>query len=157
MKNVIVALGIFCIVIPSFGQVEGEIRAKLGNEYGIGTNLYGMSLSGEYFILNNLSGNVGVTALFPESGKASSYDLDAKYYFIQGRSQLYGLIGFQYYRRRLEFALPEEDLIHSPGLNIGGGYMFRISEEFSLNSEIKFQPQNQNNLLISIGVIYHIN
>ncbi|HSJ69926.1 MAG TPA: hypothetical protein VK921_19760 [Anditalea sp.] len=157
MKKLLVGFLLLIISIPSFGQVEGELRARLGNEYGISTNLFGMNLSGEYFFINNLSGTAFLAVYFPASGKASSYDIDAKYYFTEGRSQLYGLLGFHYFRRRLEFAPEEENLINTSGLNIGSGFMYRLSDEFSLNTEFKYQPQNQNNLIISVGVTYHIN
>lgn len=141
----------------SYAQYQGEIRAQLATEFGTGTNLFGMGLLSEYFIIDRLSVAPNVMVLLPETGKGTNIHIDGRYYFNEGTSQFYGLLGFNYYRRRLEFAPSEENLIHTPGLNIGGGYNYRISEEFSLNTHIKYQPQNNNNLIIGVGINYHIN
>lgn len=141
----------------SHAQYQGEIRAQLSTEYGVNTNLFGMGLLGEYFIIDRLSVASNIMVLLPETGKATNLHIDGRYYFNEGTSQFYGLLGFNYYRRRLEFAPEEDNLIQRPGLNIGGGYNYRISEEFSVDTKLMFQPQNNNNLIIGIGINYHIN
>jgi len=138
-------------------QVVGEARIKLANDIGFGTNLFGFGLGGEYFVIDRLSVAPTIVVLLPETGKATSYDLNVRYYFTQGISQLYGLGGFNYFRRRLEFAPPEVNLRNAPGFNIGMGYLYRMSEEFSIDGNLRFQPQNNNNVVFGIGIIYHIN
>jgi len=141
----------------SYAQYQGEIRAQLANEFGTGTNLFGMGILSEYFIIDRLSVAPSIMVLLPQTGKATNIHIDARYYFNEGASQFYGLLGFNYYRRRLEFAPEAENLIQRPGLNIGGGFNYRLNEEFSIDSQIKFQPQNNNNIVIGIGINYHIN
>lgn len=157
MKRFSIICFLIFITQFSYAQYQGEIRAQLSNEFGTGTNLYGMGLLGEYFIIDRLSLAPSLMALLPETGKATNVHIDGRYYFNEGPSQFYGLLGFNYYRRRLEFAPEEENLIQRPGLNLGGGYNYRISEEFSLDTQIKFQPQNNNNWVIGLGINYHIN
>jgi len=141
----------------SNAQFQGEIRAQLANEFGTGTNLYGMGILGEYFIVDRLSIAPNIMVLLPETGKATNLHIDGRYYFNEGPSQFYGILGFNYYRRRLEFAAEGENLFQNPGINIGAGFNYRLLEEFSIDTQIKFQPQNNNNLIIGIGINYHIN
>ncbi|KEO72501.1 porin family protein [Anditalea andensis] len=157
MKKILLIWVLFIGSHISYAQYQGEWRAQLATEYGTGTNLFGMGLLSEYFIIDRLSVVPSIMVLLPETGKATNLHVDARYYFNEGTSQLYGLLGFNYYRRRLEFAGENDNLIQSPGLNVGGGYNYRISEEFSLDAQIKFQPQNNNNLVIGVGINYHIN
>jgi hypothetical protein len=141
----------------SNAQYQGEVRAQLTTEFGTSTNLFGMGILGEYFIIDRLAIAPNIMVLLPASGKATNIHIDGRYYLNEGRSQFYGILGFNYYRRRLEFAPEEDNLIQRPGLNLGGGYNYRISEEFSVDTQIKFQPQNNSNLIIGIGINYHIN
>jgi len=141
----------------SNAQYQGEVRAQLANEFGTSTNLYGMGLLGEYFIIDRLAIAPSIMVLLPASGKATNLHIDGRYYFNEGPSQFYGLLGFNYYRRRLEFAAEEANLIQRPGFNVGAGFNYRLIEEFSIDTQIKFQPQNNNNLIIGIGINYHIN
>jgi len=157
MKRLLVICILLFYIKCADAQVAGEGRIQLANEFGFETNLFGFGLSGEYFIIDRLSISPSIIALLPETGKATSLDLNVRYYITQGISQLYGMGGFNYFRRRLEFAPPEDNLRNVPGLNIGMGYIYRLSEEFSIDSNLRFQPQNNNNVVLGIGIIYHIN
>ena len=157
MKRLLVICILLFYIKCADAQVAGEGRIQLANEIGFGTNLYGFGLSGEYFIIDRLSIVPSAIVLLPETGKATSLDLNVRYYLTRGVSQLYGMGGFNHYRRRLELAPTEENLINVPGLNIGLGYVYRLSEEFSVDSNLRIQPQNNNNVVFGIGIIYHIN
>jgi len=157
MKRLLVICLFLFTIHYAEAQVVRESRIQLANEYGFDNNLFGFGLLGEYFIIDRLSVAPSIVILLPETGKASTFDINIRYYFTTGLSQFYGLGGFNHFRRRLEFAPPEENLRNVPGFNFGFGHNYRLSEEFSLDTNLRYQPQNNNNVVLGIGIIYHIN
>ncbi|MBS9523124.1 hypothetical protein KIH41_05410 [Litoribacter ruber] len=153
------ALGIlFLLLTVSFGyaQGQGEVRGYYGNLYGFNSNLFGQTLGGEYFVIDRVSVAPAIGIFFPATGKASNLEIDARYYVLDQTHQVYGTFGLNYRRRRLEFALPENELVTNTGINIGVGYGYKVSEEFILGSEIKYQP-HVNDTMLRIGLFYLIN
>lgn len=157
MKRLIIVSFLIFLTNSSFAQYQGEVRIQMDTEYGFATNLYGFGLVGEYFIIDRLSVVPSAIIFLPQTGKASSLNLDARYYLTEGISQFYGVLGLNSSRRRLEFAAPGEDLIIRTGINIGAGYIYRLSEEFAIESQFKYQPHYDNNFVIGLGIIYFIN
>jgi len=139
-----------------FAQYQGQFRASTGNDYGIGSNLFGMNFSAEYFLIDRVSFAPNVSVLFPQTGKASNLHIDARYYFTEEKAQWYGVLGFANYRRRYEFN-PDITYENNPTLNIGGGLLFKFIDELGINGEIKWQPQNSGEVILKIGAVYFIN
>lgn len=157
MKRLVLIAFLILIINNSFAQYQGEIRVQLGNEFGMATNLYGFGLVGEYMIIDRLSVVPSAIVLLPQTGKATSLNIDARYYITEGLSQFYGFLGLNNSRRRLEFAIPGEELINRTGINVGAGHVYRLSEEFAINSQLKYQPHYNNNFVIGLGIVYFIN
>ena len=96
------------------------------------------------------------SVLLPATGKASQIDLSGRYYFSEDKFQIYGLLGYGFYRRKLEFDL-EDPLRTSSGIHFGGGALLKFLEVFGLNGEIKIQPQHGGEFMVKIGISYFIN
>jgi hypothetical protein len=157
MKKIIIIAFLFLSIHHfSFGQGEGEIRAQYAVEYGFGSNLFGNMIGVEYFPMDNFSVLPAFTIFYPATGKASAFNLDARYYLLDDDHQAYGIFGYNAHRRRLEFAPVEENLINRSGLNLGAGYGFKVAEEFILNTEMRYQPHNRD-VMWRIGLFYLIN
>ncbi|WP_157972081.1 porin family protein [Pleomorphovibrio marinus] len=140
----------------AFGQYQEQIRLHYSNEYGLGNNLFGFNLVGEYFLIDNLSFAPSATILFPATGKASAFNFNARYYFTEEDIQLYGLAGYGIFRRRYEHN-PELNFDNRGSINLGAGVLYKIYDEIGLNFEIKVQPQNNGEVWLKLGMLYYIN
>ncbi|WP_194774488.1 hypothetical protein [Pararhodonellum marinum] len=138
-------------------QYQGQFRLQYAAEFTTVNNvLFGNNLTGEYFPLDKISFSPNFSIYTPATGKASMLHLDAKYYFTEENIQWYGLVGYGYFRRRFEFN-PENPLLRVSSVNVGTGVIIRLIDELGLNPEFKFQPQNNGEFLIKIGLLYFIN
>ncbi len=156
MKNVLLlfALMLSGISICS-AQYKGQFRVQYSGEFKLKDKFYGNSLGGEYFPFEMVSFAPSVTLFTPATGKASGLDFNARYYVKEGDVEFYGLAGYALYRRRFEFN--PKGLEQFSTLNIGIGGIFKFIDELGLNPEIRYQPQNNNEFLIKIGMVYFIN
>ncbi|MFC4873253.1 hypothetical protein [Negadavirga shengliensis] len=156
MKNIILFLCFLVLSFSTVAQYQGQYRLQYGHDFGLGSGLTGVNFVGEYFPIDNISFAPSFSILLPASGKASQLHIDGRYYFQEEAVQLYGLIGYANFRRRLEFDF-DDPLYHRGSLNIGGGILYKLMDELGLNGELKFQPQNNGEFIIKIGMSYFIN
>ncbi|EON74737.1 hypothetical protein ADIS_4848 [Lunatimonas lonarensis] len=156
MKRLLILVLFFSWSSATMAQYKGQFRAQYGNDIGFERVLFGMNFSAEYFFVDKISFSPNVSILFPATGKASNLHLDARYYFTEEKAQWYGLLGFGNFRRRYEFN-PEVAFRNWQTLNVGGGLLYKLIDELGVNGELKFQPQNNGELIVKIGLTYFIN
>lgn len=137
-------------------QFQGQYRAQYGHEFATSSVPFGVNFVGEYFPVNKFSFAPSFTIYLPATGKASQIDFSGRFYFTEEKLQAYGLMGYGFHRRRLEFDF-ENPLRTSSGVHFGGGALLRFWEVLGLNGEFKIQPTLQSTLVFKVGITYFIN
>jgi opacity protein-like surface antigen len=155
-KITFVTLVFLMFSVRAFGQYQNQIRIQYANEYGLGNNLFGYNLIGEYFPIDNVSFAPDASILFPATGKASAFNFNGRYYFTEDQVQLYGMAGYGIFRRSYEHN-PELNFDNRGSFNLGGGVLYKIYDEIGLNFEFKVQPQNNGEVWFKLGMLYYIN
>ncbi|MEP2024083.1 outer membrane beta-barrel protein, partial [Reichenbachiella sp.] len=92
----------------------------------------------------------------------SSFNIDYRYYFMTGDTQVYGLAGIGFMKGKFEVDGGGSTSSTETGLNIGVGAIFPLSDALGINAQLKYQtPKFQNfsgdesaNIAINAGVVY---
>lgn len=156
MKRIVFIFILMCQWGICHAQIKGQYRFQYGHDLAINKSLFGVNFVGEYFPLDKISFAPSFSVFLPATGRASQIDLSGRYYFSEDKLQTYGLLGYGFYRRRLEFDL-QDPLRTSSAVHFGGGALLKFLEVFGLNGEIKLQPQHGGEVVVKIGVNYFIN
>jgi hypothetical protein len=137
-------------------QYSGQVRLQAGGEYGFTTEFFGLNFGVEYFLMDRLSLAPNHTIYFPSIGKASNLNIDARYYFTEDILQWYGMAGFT--NNWVDPQLEGFDLRRSwAGANVGVGGVLKFADRFAFNPEMKYQLQNNGQLVFRLGLVYLIN
>lgn len=157
MKKIILLVIFFwSFGLEVFGQYKGQYRLQSGNELNIQAGLFGINFTGEAFPLEHISFTPSVTFLLPATGKATNVHLDFRYYFTEEKLEFYSLLGYGLFRRRFEFSL-EPAVTNINSVNLGAGMIYKFLDELGINGEVKFQPQNNGEVIVRVGLSYFIN
>lgn len=157
MKKILLLVIFACTLgTEVFGQYKGQYRVQSGNELNIQSGLFGINFSGEAFPFEYVAFVPSLTFLLPATGKATNLHLDARYYFTEDKFEFYTLLGYGLFRRRFEFSL-EPAVRNVNSVNLGAGMLYKFTDELGINGEAKFQPQNDGEVIVRIGISYFIN
>lgn len=162
MKTKLLGLSLIILfaITSVSAQEKGEVRAGLGliggTKAGIendgSTKLgLGLSTSVEYMVTDAISGSVSYDYYFPSTVggidfKISYFNIDGRYYFIKGNTQVYGLVGVG-----IGAASPGTG---ETGLNVGAGAVFPISDALGINAQLKYQTPGDGQLAMQAGLVY---
>ncbi len=155
-KKIVCLLVIMSVSYVCHAQYKGQYRIQSGNEYNFNAGLFGINFTGEAFPLEHVSVAPSFTFLLPATGKASNLHIDFRYYFTEEKVEFYSLLGYGLFRRRFEFT-PEPTVTNINTINIGGGVIYKFYDELGVNIDLKFQPQNQGEFILKVGISYFIN
>ncbi|UCS94203.1 hypothetical protein KZP23_03995 [Echinicola marina] len=156
MKKLLL-LGLFALTV-SFAQAQtaGDVRLQFGGDFGFDSEAFGLNFGGEYLITDQISAAPNFTIYFPEFGKASTLNLDARYYFTQDLLQWYGLLGFTNNWWTYEvFGAPDQKVSRA-GANIGAGGVLKFADNLAFNPEIKYQAQRNGQAVFRLALVYFL-
>ncbi|KEO72902.1 porin family protein [Anditalea andensis] len=156
MKKLLFILSFVLMASLAEAQTRGEARLQIGGDYAFNTEFFGVNLGAEYFLTDKISIAPNHTIYFPETGRASNLNIDARYYFTEDILQWYGMAGFTN-----NWINPELEGINAKtstaGANIGVGGVLKFADRFAFNPEFKYQIQNQGQLVFRLGLVYILN
>ena len=130
-------------IAPQFGYVakgDGAIQLGLNGEFFLKDNI-STQPAFNYYLINNTP-----------SGYSYSYwsiDIDGHYYFTEGTTMVYALLGFSYLHAGVEysgFTFTDNEF----GLNVGLGSNFDIGSSVLPFAELKYNSPWEG-LVITIG------
>lgn len=187
MKKIIV----LSIVLVAFigqsmvlAQEQGQIRAGVGLALGTESAIdettfepklgFGITVGGDYFVTDAISIAPSYSFFFKSkvdlgsgqeiSIKASSFDVDGKYYFVTNGVNIYGFAGISFAFAKLEsiidlgfgpvpFSISENQV----GVNLGAGLDYYLGEKVYLNGQAKYTINGLEQLQINVGVGFNLN
>ncbi|MEQ9465855.1 MAG: outer membrane beta-barrel protein [Ekhidna sp.] len=148
-------------------QEQGEIRVGAGLVYGTKATVdltdgdekgaLGINIGGEYLITDVISAAPSYTFFFKEeeggaSVKTSSFNLDARYYFSDGK--FYALAGLGFGSAKFSgggFSISDNET----GINLGGGAMIPAGDALYINGQLKYNTAFEQ-FVIQAGLSYRI-
>lgn len=159
-------VGLFTIN-GAMAQEQGDVRAGLGLVIGTKSGVdsdgekagVGISPSVEYIFTDAISGSASYDWYFKSSVggtdiSISSFNIDGRYYFVTGSTQVYGLVGVGFLKSKVEAGgvkISDSDT----GLNIGGGAIFGLSDTMGVNTQLKWQTAGKDGqLAATVGLVY---
>ncbi|MEO9804840.1 MAG: outer membrane beta-barrel protein [Reichenbachiella sp.] len=164
MKTKLLALALVSLfaVNGAMAQEQGDMRAGIGVVIGTKAGVdadgskagFGLSPSFEYVFADAISGAVSYDWYFKSTVggtdiNIASFNIDGRYYFVTGDTQVYGLAGIGIIRNEIG---PLSD--SETGLNIGAGATFGLSDSMGINGQIKYQTPGDGQLVIGAGVVF---
>ncbi|HEY4651987.1 MAG TPA: porin family protein [Pontibacter sp.] len=180
MKKLLLSLGlVFMAAGATMAQEQGKIRLGAGVVYGTESAIgddgeakggIGFTVGGEYFITDKISAAPSYTYFLKSkidfldskmTARASTIDLDGRYYFGNGNVAFYGLGGISIASAKVEiedseFIDGDSDSDSKAGINIGAGLVYPISDKMGLNAQIKYNTPLEQ-LAIQAGITFSIN
>lgn len=162
----------------AIAQEKGDIRAGLGLAFGTKAGVdesgtkgaLGITPSVEYMFKENMSGAISYDIFFKSevsvddglggsvstSLKLSSLNLDYRYYFMTGETQIYGIAGLAFItaKAELEFlGTPISESNTETKLNLGIGGFFELSDNIGAIGQLKFQTGTEQ-VVLNAGLAY---
>lgn len=137
-------------------QEKGEARVQLGGEFGFNSELFGVNLGAEYFVVDRISAAPNFTVFFPDYGRSSNLNVDFRYYLTEGILQWYGLAGFTNRWASVDIG-SSKITSSSQGANIGAGGVLKFGDRVAFNPEIKYQAMTGGQAVFRLGLVYFIN
>lgn len=157
------SLFIFAFVLTAAlaqAQEKGEARMQLGGEFGFNSELFGVNLGAEYFVVDRISAAPNFTIFFPDYGRSSNLNVDFRYYLTEGILQWYGLAGFTNRWSSVDFDVMGSSgsvSFSDQGANIGAGGVLKFGDRVAFNPEIKYQAMTGGQAVFRLGLVYFIN
>jgi hypothetical protein len=154
------SLLIFAFVLTAAlaqAQERGEARVQLGGEFGFNSELFGVNLGAEYFVVDRISAAPNFTIFFPDYGGASNLNVDLRYYLTEGILQWYGLAGFTNHWMAMDMIGSSNVTSSTQGANIGAGGVLKFGDRVAFNPEIKYQAMSGGQAVFRLGLVYFIN
>lgn len=137
-------------------QEKGDARVQLGGEFGFNSELFGVNLGAEYFVVDRISAAPNFTVFFPDYGRSSNLNVDFRYYLTEGILQWYGLAGFTNRWASVDIG-SSKITSSSQGANIGAGGVLKFGDRVAFNPEIKYQAMTGGQAVFRLGLVYFIN
>ena len=155
----------------AFAQTESIISAKgekaigINVAYGKEVNNWGVGINGQYNFTNTIQGDVYADYFF-KTDCTSLLDIGFNLHFlfsVGDRMQIYPLIGITFTDWMFDFEddeLPEDDDSWTEtklGMNIGGGYKYRLTDKLHIFVEAKYQLiSDYDQAAFKIGLAYKL-
>lgn len=157
MKKSVLIFAFVLTAAIAQAQEKGDARVQVGGEFGFNSELFGINLGAEYFVVDRISAAPNFSVYFPEFGRASNLNVDFRYYLTEGILQWYGLAGFTNNWATVEYDGSGSITSSTQGANIGVGGVLKFSDRLGFNPEIKYQAQRAGQAVFRLGLVYFIN
>lgn len=178
MKTKLLALALVALFAFSsaMAQDQGDMRGSIGLVIGTKTAIddngetkmgLGITPAFEYVFADAMSGNLSYDFYFKSditgaSVQISSFNIDYRYYFVTGDTQVYGLAGLALMKAKTEITGLGSVSTSETGLNIGAGANFGLSDSMLLNVQAKYQTpkfadasgSENSNIALNAGVVF---
>ena len=157
MKKLLLIFAFVLTAAVTQAQQKGEARAQLGGEFGFNSELFGVNLGAEYFVVDRISAAPNFSIYFPDFGRASNLNVDFRYYLTEGVLQWYGLAGFTNNWVTVDLDGANGITASTQGANIGAGGVLKFGDRVAFNPEIKYQAMSGGQAVFRLGLVYFIN
>ncbi|MFZ1809007.1 MAG: hypothetical protein WAU36_17375 [Cyclobacteriaceae bacterium] len=140
----------------SLAQKTGDLRIGAGLIYGTELEEAGININAEYLLTEKISLAPSYSIFFvPDPVSYNVLNIDGRYYFLSGSSQVYGLLGFANATSTIDF-FGSKIRARDSGLNIGGGALFPLNDTFGINAQMKYSTPGDGQLVLQGGIVYTI-
>lgn len=152
LKKMVLVMSMAVVTIFAYGQEKGDIA--VGGNIGVGLddfNNFGLTAKFQWNITDELRLEPS-TGYYFENDNVDMWDMNINLHYLfkpTNLINLYPLAGFtilhaDYGRSDTEF-----------GVNLGGGIDFKLTNNFSIGAELKYQlVPDWNRFVLSAGVTY---
>ena len=163
---VILFFGLATVKSQETGKIKVNAGLAYGTEVGIDGGGLGINLGGEYFITDEISAAPSYSSFFedsegPVSANFSAVNIDGRYYFLNDDFYIYGLLGLSILSFDIETPLGPFGSIESSdsetGLNVGGGIVYPLDDQFDLNGQLKYQTPGDGQIVLNLSLVFNIN
>lgn len=154
-KILLLSLAFTCITMVASAQSQGDFRAGAGLGFaaspfgGDGTIGFGANL--EYLFKSDMSGSLEYYSYTKDSFTTNVLDINFRYYFVTGSTQVYGNAGLSNIGG---------DPSSTLGLNLGGGAIFPLASSLGITTALNYnlaKPDGANDPFgfgLRAGVMY---
>ncbi len=154
-RFLLILLACVCFSIVSNAQSRGDVRVGAGlglaaSPFG-GDGTLGFGANFEYLFKGNMSGSLEYYSFTKDSFTTNVLDINYRYYFVTGSTQVYGNAGLSSLGGDVDSTL---------GINIGAGAIFPLANSFGITSALNYnlaKPDGANDPFgfgLKAGVIY---
>lgn len=170
MKKLILKISLIALFAGTFFiNTSNAQPINIGGGVVIGTSYphFGLKVNGTYgmgFLLENLTGSAAFTYFFPSTPAYTTYnrwafDIDGHYKFYSlEKFDFYALAGINIsnysYRVDNNFIPDTKYSKTKPGLNVGAGALFGISENIKAFGEFKYIMGYNDQAELTLGVLF---
>lgn len=132
-KISLIFIALICIAFVSNAQSRGDFRAGAGLGFaaspfgGDGTIGFGANI--EYLFKSDMSGSLEYYSFTKDSFTTNVLDINFRYYFVTGSTQVYGNAGLSNVGGD-----PDSTL----GLNLGAGAIFPLANSFGISTALNY-------------------
>ena len=134
-------------------QTIGDFRPIVGLTYGLEAENLGLTLGGEYLLLDDFATAPTYEFYFTDPGITfRNINVDFRYYFIPGQLSFYGLAGYGINTTQY----PGELEVTKSGLNLGAGtvYRFMFADRIAAFGQVKYSFAGQKQFSGMGGLTY---
>ncbi len=174
MKTKIIILSLCLFTLLFTQKIDAQITMGGGLAYGSEIENVGINITGQYFMKDNIAIEGSFTYYIPKSFgsilvlgadysiKWYEINVNANYYFMEGKIKPYGLAGLNYSIISIPtFINFGSDLTNESsskiGLNIGGGVDFDLGKKIIPFAQLKYVVGDFDQLQILAGARFILN
>jgi len=170
MKKFVLKISLITLFVGAlFINTSNAQPINIGGGLVIGTSYphFGLKVNGTYgmdFLLENLSASAAFTYFIPSTPVNTTYsrwdiDIDGHYkFYTMNKFDFYALAGINIsnYSYKIDYAsIPDEKYSKTkPGLNVGAGALFGISDNIKAFGEFKYIMGINDQAEITVGVLF---
>lgn len=154
-KFLLTSLAFICILFTSSAQSQGDFRAGAGLGFATGPfggdGTIGFGANVEYLFKSDLSGSLEYYSFTKDSFTSNILDINVRYYFVTGSTQVYGNAGLSSLGGDVDSTL---------GINLGAGAIFPLADSFGISTALNYnlaKPDGANDPFgfgLKAGVMY---
>lgn len=155
IKNSILVTFLLLLTVQVNAQDKGTFRVSAGVMYGSLLQEPGLNIGAEYLISSRFSAAPSYTNyLIRGEGDLSQINIDARYYLLKGKLQVYGLGGYGSFRVSASLG-GSRFTVSEGGINLGAGIIRDIDDRLSFNAQVKFVSQGEEGI-VQAGLVYRL-
>ena len=154
MKKFIITVCLSFFGIAALAQTQGEVTIGAHLKYGSEIESLGLGLEAQYGFTDLIRGDGSWSYFFQKKG-VSMHEFNANLHYlvdlgVNDKLLVYPLAGLNYSITKVQSSTNGE-----LGINVGGGFQYALTNEYSLKGEVKYVIGDADQVVLSIGVIYH--
>ncbi len=149
----------FALVIASSFALNAQTSVGGGLAYGFGAETLGIQVRGVQEFNDTWRGGLDFIYYLEGTEGVSAWEINANAHYVFSQSDqtlFYGLAGLNIYGISVSF-LGESISTSTTGLNVGAGGQIGFSDSISGIGELKYSLSSADQLLVSVGVLFHLN